>query len=99
MSQPKALYLADVLKSDPCSKAHHDAAAAELRRLYDETRMLENGCESACGIIDEQDKKLAKLEALNVELFAALNNIEVSTHDAMTAALARAAIDKVHSDA
>ena len=33
MTQPTALYLADVLANDPCSKAHHDAAAAELRRL------------------------------------------------------------------
>lgn len=33
MTQPTALFLADVLANDPCSKAHHDAAAAELRRL------------------------------------------------------------------
>lgn len=35
-TQPTALYLADVLANDPCSKAHHDAAAAELRRLHAE---------------------------------------------------------------
>jgi hypothetical protein len=34
MSQPKALFLADVIKADPASKTHHDAAAAELRRLH-----------------------------------------------------------------
>ncbi len=34
MSQPKALFLADVIKADPASKTHHDEAAAELRRLY-----------------------------------------------------------------
>lgn len=34
MSQPKALFLADVIKADPHARAHHDAAAAELRRLY-----------------------------------------------------------------
>lgn len=34
MSQPKALFLADVLKADPASKTHHDEAADELRRLY-----------------------------------------------------------------
>ena len=33
MTQPTALYFADVIANDPCSKAHHDAAAAELRRL------------------------------------------------------------------
>ena len=34
MTQPAALFLADVLANDPCSKAHHVEAAAELRRLY-----------------------------------------------------------------
>lgn len=34
MSQPAALFIADVLENDPCSKSHHDAASAELRRLY-----------------------------------------------------------------
>jgi hypothetical protein len=32
--QPKALFLADVIKADPASKTHHDEAAAELRRLH-----------------------------------------------------------------
>ena len=32
--QPNALFLADVIKADPASKAHHDEAAAELRRLH-----------------------------------------------------------------
>lgn len=70
MSQPKALFLADVIKADPASKTHHDEAAAELRWLV----------------------------AVNQELLAALNNIEVSTHDAMTAALARAAIAKAEGE-
>lgn len=34
MSQPKALFLADVIEADPASKTHHNEAAAELRRLY-----------------------------------------------------------------
>jgi hypothetical protein len=34
MSQPKALFLADVIKADPASKTHHDEAAAELRRQH-----------------------------------------------------------------
>ena len=33
MTQPKALFLADVIEADPASKSHHDEAAAELRRL------------------------------------------------------------------
>jgi hypothetical protein len=32
-AQPKALFLADVIEADPTSAAHHDEAAAELRRL------------------------------------------------------------------
>lgn len=32
--QPEALFLADVIENDPQSKAHHDAAAACLRRLH-----------------------------------------------------------------
>lgn len=31
---PLALYLADILANDPTSKEHHDATAAELRRLH-----------------------------------------------------------------
>ena len=38
--------------------------------------------------------ELRRLVAVNQELLGTLNNIEVSTHDAMTAALARAAIAK-----
>ena len=92
--QPEALRLADFL-DDQYDPSHNlEKAAAELRRLHDETLMLEGGYESACKILSEQDKKLAELEAVNQELLAALNNIEVSTHDAMTAALARAAIAK-----
>lgn len=47
-------------------------AAAELRRLHDETLMLEGAYESACKILSEQDKKLAELEAVNRELLEAL---------------------------
>ena len=73
-------------------------AAAELRRLHDETQMLNSAYQSACKIISEQDKKLVELEAEKAELLEALNNIEVSTHDAMTAALARAAIAKAEGE-
>lgn len=47
-------------------------AAAELRRLHDETLMLNSAYQSACKIISEQDKKLAELEAVNQELLEAL---------------------------
>ena len=40
MSQPKALFLADVIEADPASKTHHDEAAAELRRLHAENGEL-----------------------------------------------------------
>lgn len=83
MSQPKALYLADVLKSDPRSKSHHDEAAAELRRLHDENKLLHERHHFDNGVLKE--------------LLEALKNIEVSTYEAMTAALARAAIHKVWS--
>ena len=46
MTQPTALYLADVLTNDPCSKAHHDAAAAELRHLYGMVERLSATCEA-----------------------------------------------------
>ena len=72
MSQPKALFLADVIKADPASKTHHDEAAAELRRLHDEVQMLDAAYRIACKIINEQDRKLAKVEAVNAELLAAL---------------------------
>lgn len=38
--QPEALFLADVIENDPQSKAHHDAAAACLRRLHAECDAL-----------------------------------------------------------
>lgn len=39
-AQPKALFLADVIESDLKSAAHHDDAAAELRRLSAENESL-----------------------------------------------------------
>ena len=49
------------------------------------------------GLLEEADE-LRRLHAVNQELLASLNNIEVSTHDAMTAALARAAIAKAEGE-
>jgi len=68
--QPEALRLADRLQCNVSCGIHWDAAS-ELRRLHD----IEKAYESACGIIDEQGKKLAELEAVNAELLEALRNI------------------------
>jgi hypothetical protein len=65
--QPTALRLADRLQCNVSRGIHWDAAS-ELRRLHD----IEKAYESACGIFDEQDKKLAELEAINAELLEAL---------------------------
>lgn len=89
-TRPEALRLAEFCDGNVL----YHPAAAELRRMHDHNQMLEHAYESACKIISEQDKKLKELEAVNAELLAALNNIETSTHDAMTAALARVAIAK-----
>jgi hypothetical protein len=56
--------------------------------------LIDHGNDSSW-IEREAAAELRRLHAVNAELLGALNNIEVSTHDAMTAALARAAIDKV----
>lgn len=40
MDKPEALRMADLLEQDPRSKAHHDEAAAELRRLHAENASL-----------------------------------------------------------
>jgi hypothetical protein len=48
-------------------------------------------------LLPEAAAELRRLHAVNAELLGALNNIEVSTHDAMTAALARAAIAKAEA--
>jgi hypothetical protein len=91
MTQPKALYLADVLEH----KAIHEngtalelAVATELRRLHAE---LER-CKQVCA---------ATAEGWRVErdaLLGVLKNMERSTYDAGTAALARAAIAKAEGN-
>jgi hypothetical protein len=72
--QPEALRLADALEGHAKQAWTREEAAAELRRLHDETQMLEHAYESACKLINEQDKKLAELEAVNRELLAALKD-------------------------
>ena len=68
MTQPKALFLADVIESDLKSAAHHDEAAAELRRLS-----IEN---DALGLhLSERMKDLAKVEAHRDALLEALKGM------------------------
>ena len=40
MTQPTALFLADVIDADVASQAHHSSAAYELRRLHEENKRL-----------------------------------------------------------
>ena len=56
--------------------------------------LIDHGNDSSW-IEREAASELRRLHALNGELLEALNNIEVSTYDAMTAALARAAIARL----
>jgi len=51
----EALRLADLIDRDLKNAAHHAEAAAELRRLHEEVRMLQEQN-------TELDKKLAELE-------------------------------------
>ncbi len=63
MSQPKALFLADVIKADPASKTHHDEAAAELRRLHAENAELLEALKLAQSIIGHPEDAHSKLIA------------------------------------
>ena len=53
MSQPKVLFLADVINADPASKTHHDEAAAELRRLHAENKLLHERHHFDNGVLKE----------------------------------------------
>ena len=58
-NRPEALRLAAQLEDAESARLHLlPYAAAELRRLHD----IEKAYESACKIIDEQDKKLKELD-------------------------------------
>jgi hypothetical protein len=48
---------------------------------------------------EEAAAELRRLHSVNAELIAALDNIETSTYEAMTAALARAAIARAEGQA
>jgi ABC-type transporter Mla subunit MlaD len=84
MTQPEALRLADDLQEQAVWESLYGPshlrdllpeAATELRRLHDHTQMLEHAYKSACDIVEEQDKKLVDLEAVNQELLEALKRI------------------------
>ena len=86
MTQPEALRIANMLEAG--NSGHPSRAAAELRRLHAE---LER-CKQVCA---------ATAEGWRVErdaLLEALKNIERSTYDAGTAALARVAIFKTEEN-
>ena len=72
-TQPKALFLADVIDNDPRSKAHHDATAAELRRQHEEITELRHGAgvahQTIAGLVAQRD---ALLEALKQSLEEAI---------------------------
>jgi hypothetical protein len=61
--QPKALFLADVIKADPASKTHHDEAAAELRRLHALNGELLEALKLAQSIIGHPEDAHSKLIA------------------------------------
>jgi hypothetical protein len=82
--QPKALFLADVIKADPASKTHHDEASAELRRLVAENERLHqinHAHEMKLSVrgyeIQIEDLRLAhaELRERNAELLEALKRI------------------------
>lgn len=73
MTQPTALFLADVLANDPCSKAHHYAAADDLRRLHDD---YENALKHFADVVEGYKQMAAQRD----ELLAALR-LMLASHD------------------
>ena len=92
MTQPEALRLADELDHGigTIDRVRHQAAA-ELRRLH-ELAMDQQGKIYALEMARSMEQKTAKLK--RDAMLEALREIERSTYDAGTAALARAAIAK-----
>ena len=68
--QPKALFLAEVIEADPLSKAHHDAGAAELRRLHELNQELTENLEKKSVAIQRIWKERDELRKMNGELLA-----------------------------
>jgi hypothetical protein len=77
--QPEALWLADLLDGDPNSKAQHDEAAAELRRLYAEIeRLRDAGVGYSQQTMDAVVREREKLREANAELLEALKRVKES---------------------
>ena len=97
----EALQLADALETRAITFRDKAEAAAELRRLHDHTQMLEHAYKSACDIVEEQDKKLVYLEAVNQELLEAMisftNSAYIKKHHPKRYAAAVAAIAKAEA--
>jgi hypothetical protein len=74
-TQPKALFLADVIEADHLSKAHHDAAASELRRLYGENNDLREGYNALSIHQVRLVTRIKSLYAERNELLTALKNV------------------------
>ena len=66
-TQPTPLYLADVIDNDPKSAVHHKSAAAELRRLHEENKVLQDSCEAKADRIDRLGESVERLQALRAD--------------------------------
>ena len=94
-AQPKALFLADVIESDLKSAAHHDEAAAELRRLH-------ASCEDYAQHKQRQDQRVLALTAQRDALLEALAVVLLEAEHTLlepTRRKARAAIKAVEEEA
>ena len=89
MTHPEALQIAAMLEAG--NNGYPSRAAAELRRLH-ELAMDQQGKIYALEMARSMQQKTAKLK--HDALLEALREIERSTYDAGTAALARVAIAK-----
>lgn len=74
MDKPEALRLAEMLKQDPRSKAHHDEAADELRRLHE-------AHDWQYKMAGERLRRVEKLEAQRYALLEALKEIAADYAD------------------
>lgn len=94
MTQPTALYLADVIANDPCSKAHHDAAAAELRRQHEEIKLLRERHRGDnveyTRMLTQRDELFSALQAMLTHMGMDEDEWNKPTFDQARAAIAKA---------
>ena len=105
MTQPKALFLADVLHNDPASKSHHDEAAFELRRLHAENASLRQIVEDfppveaeLREVSDRAHRLEAQRDALLGKLKTAVVRAELRREGAVDVEVIRAAIKAVEGE-